>query len=889
MPVTHQLNSKGFVKNLTNNDAPFSGNTPVIGSYYALSSASQTVINLPFSIQTTGPYTNTDAFWLFTGGSKLDLGSTLDYTFTSINGDGTSSQVTLTASLSVNTKIQAFKFGFKPEVQFTMDNRFINLYANQTAGFQGWVSQTDNLITATTTTGSPAAGTFYSSITGRASLPDLSQDLKVKIGPERLMVQQIQRIQTEFGPSGQPVYGTFNDTFGQIRFVGFWAGSINTNGSYIQSTVSTDYAEITFYGTGLNILTSTTSASETLQYAVDGGSASTFLTSTTLSNVQGGRNNAPNVIVNAVTGLTAGVHTVTITSAAATTNTIYGFEILTIAASPLNILVNPGIGYLSGQKLVSGSQTSVAYSTPVTGTKGGRVVVYQSAAGAIGQVFTACAASASYTTSASHTNEEVVRSYFWREFGAGRTDDFSLLSGARAAAFTLDDGVTTLSSASVSEAIINGYDALAPVTTDLIYFTFVGSGIDVEITTNAISDTIAVTVDNISATPTLNATGTFVYKIASGLAYGTHVLAFNQSAFTSGTIGFTKFIVYQPLTPSLPAGAMQIGSYNVAANYVANSTAGINTIGAGLIRNATLRGALYSGTWAAAAATDINGWQVSSSTAASFGQFTFEGTGFELRFSNNATTATWTMTLDGATNLTATNGSFWTGSLTTSSYGAGVTSFTASTGVLVTSASATTGNGISVSGLNYGTHTMKFTQTSGTGIVYLTAFDYIPLVYSSRSNIYMDLQNTLPIGGNALSDDRTLTPIKNALPATKAWGQAVGVASAPTNATTTMAPLADLSLSLKTLGGRVEISYSATVSNGTVGDGVQSQIYVDGIAAGTAKQVTSATANALGTLADTFSVELAPGPHKFEVWWSAVTAGTATAAGVLRNMLVSER
>jgi hypothetical protein len=53
------------------------------------------------------------------------------------------------------------------------------------AGFQGFVSQTDNIIAATSTVGTPVAGTFYSTVSARASIPDLSQDLKPRFGIER--------------------------------------------------------------------------------------------------------------------------------------------------------------------------------------------------------------------------------------------------------------------------------------------------------------------------------------------------------------------------------------------------------------------------------------------------------------------------------------------------------------------------------------------------------------------------------------------------------------------------------------------------------------------------------------------------------------------------------
>ena len=89
-------------------------------------------------------------------------------------------------------------------------------------GFQPYVDTTTNTIVATASAGTPAAGYFYSSIVGRASMPDLSQNLKPAMGIERIMTQQIYQLQNEFGPNGEPVWATPNDQFGQIRCVGSW-------------------------------------------------------------------------------------------------------------------------------------------------------------------------------------------------------------------------------------------------------------------------------------------------------------------------------------------------------------------------------------------------------------------------------------------------------------------------------------------------------------------------------------------------------------------------------------------------------------------------------------------------------------------------------------------
>ena len=100
-----------------------------------------------------------------------------------------------------------------------------------TVGLQSFVDQTTNVIVATSTAGAPASGQFYSQIVGRASMPDISKNLKVQMGVERIIMQTIFLIPGEMGPSQEPVYGVVNDTYGQIGLVGWdWAASgLNSN------------------------------------------------------------------------------------------------------------------------------------------------------------------------------------------------------------------------------------------------------------------------------------------------------------------------------------------------------------------------------------------------------------------------------------------------------------------------------------------------------------------------------------------------------------------------------------------------------------------------------------------------------------------------------------
>ena len=200
--------------------------------------------------------------------------------------------------------------------------------------FQDTVLETD-LMTPTSTAGTPATGTYYSSVTNRKSITDLRKDLKPRMGIERVMIQQLVVIQDEFGSNGEPVYGLVNDSENQVRFVGAWTAGVSAYGVYASSGANTtDFMEITFYGTGLNVLVTANSAGYNIVSSVDGGSDSANLMSASYSSIVQARNYSANQILNAAVGLSAGVHTVRIRNNTASTGTlIHGFEILNDSSS----------------------------------------------------------------------------------------------------------------------------------------------------------------------------------------------------------------------------------------------------------------------------------------------------------------------------------------------------------------------------------------------------------------------------------------------------------------------------------------------------------------------------------------------------------------------------
>ena len=754
-------------------------------------------------------------------------------------------------------------------------------------GFQNFVDQS-SLMVATTTTGTPADGTFYSSIINRASIVNLAQDLKVQLGIERIMFPQIYQIQDEFGPNGEPVWGFLNDTFGQLRAVGQWQSLNDSHGQRNQATVVGDYLEVTFYGTGLNLLTFYAGDARQAVAAIDGGSDGANLFPTGTSAVIDSRNYAPNQVTPIVYGLSLGVHTVRI-KMTSTTVQVFGVEILTDQTA---LQIKPGSAYVNGAKRPSSSLQTSSYNSGfdsgVLGTRGGRVLVYQKSDGTIGKAVNPAGTTALFTSSADHSNEEVARMYGFREFGAARTtgDDFSQgLFGGTNRAFTLDDGTTTLvSNNAVVQTSSSGYEggSICNANSTSGVLTFVGTGLDVELFDGASggSDSYTYSIDGATAVAwpyTAGNTNKRIQKIVSGLPYGTHTFKMNRVTASTFNVFITKYIVYQPKKPTLPANAIELADYNVMADFVQNTTAGVNTIATGVLRKENTREIVYAGTWSInIGGSDVSGWQINSSATNDYVQYTFYGTGFDFRFFNLTATLTGLVTIDGATNLSVTNSSptngvGWTGSLSSNFYG-DTSAFTLSTGSFTAGTGGTVGSGLRVSGLTLGLHTVQIKKNAASGAVwYPSCFDIITPIHSHKSNFYADYQNTLPVGSCALSDNRKITPIKDGLQANKNWTQALTLAVATTTTSTTAIPLPGMSCTIKTNGGALDISWAFALyhSAGTAGHQGLIHLYVDGVKIpyGSSQMWTPVINTAGAGQGAHCVVPVSPGTHKVDLYW----------------------
>jgi hypothetical protein len=823
----------------------------------------------------------------------VDSTLTADASYTELN----SSLIELDADYSA-TPLSVFVKRHVSVIDNTSENvtNISYLQQNMAAGFQGFVDTSQRMV-ATATTGAPAAGLFHSSIVGRSDMPDLRNDLGVRFGVERIVASSIAQIPNEFGPNGETVWRATNDNFNRIRFVGSFVSIVNNNGQFLNTTTQNDYVEITFYGTGLNFLIVHDVSTRDYRASVDGGAEGANLIPTTASTFPTtARGYSSNTVFPAASGLSLGIHTVKIRVASSNGGAFYGFEVINQNATATNVSVRPGIAYSQGKKIVDAAESLVAFNSVATGTRGGRVVTFVRADGTVGQSWQAVDASQLNLTAANHVNEEVARVHNWREFGAGRADDFSLTFGTSNRAFTLEDGTTTLVGNSVSTDV-NQNLSLDTNSTSFVTITFVGTGLDISWSsgagTNSNANAHTVSIDG-GAAQNFTTVGTGagiinVARIVSGLPYGTHTVRFSRNAPSVWGLTIRNFIVYQPKKPSIPAGAVELADYNVMANFSQVASSGLETVSTGVLRKTAVRENIYVGTWTVATLSAINDWNgfgVFTSTTNDYVQYSFFGTGFDLRwFADTSVSNNVEVRLNG--NL-ATSANFPTASFAV--VGTNLSPYNTSTGILSqrTSAGTTIGASFAISNLPLGLYTVRLTRLASTGGMLLNGFDIITPIHASGSSLPYDLQNALPVGSLALADSRKFSAIKEASAQDKNISQALGITSSPTTTSTTHVPLPDLSVAHFSKTGKVKISFSSTFT-GSIASGQTIVLpHINGVAMPSERNFMAYTGGATGTISDSFTVDVPKDQvSKIDIFWRTST-GTATAISNSRQLTVED-
>ena len=253
-------------------------------------------------------------------------------------------------------------------------------------------------------------------------IQNLENNLKNHLGIERIPFNGIDELDTERGPNGETVYA-LNSGDSRIRFIDGleqWKFSVSNNaggtqpGPTIQlrsedgeqsGTELMGSVEITFFGTGLNILSWTDTSPANWLASVDGGTPTQIspnnntinLTNPAQIDVAANRNTKVNQVVPIVSGLTAGVHTVKIdghrhgqgAGAGGSQLPLFGCEIINESS---NIVVQPGADFSSNIELLPNSD-GLDITLPIkpsgfTGTTGARVINYLTSSGELKQIFT---------------------------------------------------------------------------------------------------------------------------------------------------------------------------------------------------------------------------------------------------------------------------------------------------------------------------------------------------------------------------------------------------------------------------------------------------------------------------------------------------------------------
>ena len=202
-----------------------------------------------------------------------------------------------------------------------------------------------------------------------------------------------------------------------------------------------------------------------------------------------------------------------------------------------------------------------------------------------------------YPTFEAHTtsvNEdrlyEVAKTYRFREFGNGSVNggtgatyaDASMLNTSDDIAYVMDDGLTSLSGEDVQNESGSGGLQFAG-NGDFIFVTFIGTGISLKVTTGSSGYTHKGTLDGVEVSPTSGHASATHLDIAQNLPYGTHIFKWERVA-TSGS-GDTKILecnFNQPKMPPIPDDACIIADYMLMADFVPQTSAGIDKISKGV-------------------------------------------------------------------------------------------------------------------------------------------------------------------------------------------------------------------------------------------------------------------------------------------------------------------
>lgn len=724
----------------------------------------------------------------------------------------------------------------------------------------------------------------YTTVVNRAKIPDLTNDFKLITPSDRIYIQEVYQQFKESGASGQNVFSPVGDTRNLVRFIGTWSNSISSTGMRVESSTVNDLVEITFYGTGLNLLIYG-GVSTDLRLSVDGGSYGGSSIIATNSNVLNGGLHAPYTILPVTSGLSLGIHTVSLKVNSAAALPVAGYEVLNESTT---LRLNPGIAYKNGVKIRSTAAQTFAYNTGVTGTRGGRMLIGVDSTGTITRAFTAVDATTKYLTNTDHTNEEMLRSFYPREFGGADSTgaDFSFGSGG-ARRFNLDDASTTLMGSGTSGASVLAVNGVQSVvhdgTGDYITIYFTGTGLDIsrsdDVANTTPSTTWQVYVDGVSQ-GYLNNVGSLAFrteKIVSGLPYGKHTVTILRNSGATHSMGIQAFHVYQPIKPALSSDSVEIAEYCVVADYsFTASTFGTTSYpdyaatSQGVLGKTARREFNYAGTWTSVASSGYAyGYRLTSSTVSDYVELTFMGTGVEF-LSTYTTSGSWTVKIDGVA---------YTGAATVAT---GNGSGTWTPGTSTWAMTGTRGARLSITGLTYGKHTVRLTIAAASGALQFQGYEIITPMHMTKTVGPLVRQNVNTISNATSNDLRRTFPAK--AEDTVRTNKAIGFLVDPTYASSTITPMYEMMTSFEVKDKPVKITFSACIG-GPTSFSAFVYLYVDGIPY---PEVTIRTGSQSATpFHFTTKLQLSPGWHNIVVHMN-VNGGTMTMDNIRRQLIVED-
>jgi hypothetical protein len=270
------------------------------------------------------------------------------------------------------------------------------------------------------------------------------------------------------------------------------------------------------------------------------------------------------------------------------------------------------------------------------------------------------------------------------------------------------------------------------------------------------------------------------------------------------------------------------------------------------------------------------GYNISTSTNGDFMEYSFLGTGVEIAM-NMGTNYTLTVQIDGVA---------YTGAATISPTANG----TWTPGTSTWTANAGNGTVLQITGLSYGMHKIRVTRSSGTGAHTLEYMNVVTPVFAYKNLTPENRTYMLPLGETGISDLRKRSPIRSE-DFKNVYSYTVdSLTSNPTTTSAVYVPIPQQQTNLVIRANKkVRVIWGGSLQNNTAGAAVQYALYIDGMPI-TSNFVGSGSlpANTNFPCSLVWKGQLAPGNHRFEIYWLTNT-GTATAvSGNRMQFLVEE-